>query len=109
MQTLTPRSETIARRSLIALCATAALGIAQAQTPAAAPAPASAAATAPAGPTLTIRDIYDRVDAAGYRDIREIEYSGGRYEVKARNAQGQQVKLYVNASTGAVERTRARD
>lgn len=109
MTTLTPRIDAIARRSLIALAAgaTLALGIAQAQT--AATPPTAAAAAAPAGPQLTIRDIYDRMEAAGLRDIREIEYSSGRYEVKARNAQGQQVKLYVNASTGAVERTRTRD
>lgn len=49
------------------------------------------------------------MEAAGYRDIREIEYSHGRYEVEARNAQGQRVKLQVNADTGAVERTRTRD
>ena len=64
---------------------------------------------APAAPQLTIRDIYDRMEAAGYRDLREIEFSKGRYEVKARNAQGERVKLYVNATTGAVERTRSGD
>ena len=97
------------RHLLIALSAGAALalGIAQAQTPA--PAEAPAAATAPAGQQLTIRDIYDRVEAAGYRDIRQIERDDGRYEVKAHNAQGERVKLYVNASTGAVEQTRKRD
>jgi hypothetical protein len=95
------------RRLLVAVAAGAALaaGIAQAQAPAPA-APATAAAV-PAGPALTIRDIYDRMEAAGFRDIREIEYDDGRYEVKARNAQGERVKLYVNATTGAVERTRS--
>ena len=96
------------RRRLIALGAGAvlALGVAQAQTAAPAPAPASAAAAAPTGPQLTIREIYDRMETAGYGEIREIEYSSGRYEVKARNARGARVKLYVNASTGVVERTR---
>lgn len=96
-----------ARRALIAIAAGAALaaGIAQAQAPTPAAAPASAAASA--APQLTIRDIYDRMEAAGYRDLREIEYDNGRYEVKARNAQGERVKLYVNATTGAVERTRS--
>ena len=41
--------------------------------------------------------------------IREIEHEHGRYEVKAQNAQGAHVKLYVNATSGAVERTRTRD
>lgn len=95
------------RRSLIALGtgAALALGIAHAQ----APAPAPATANATAGPQLTIRDIYDRMEAAGYRDIREIEYSSGRYEVEARDAQARRVKLHVNAGTGAIERTRTRD
>jgi hypothetical protein len=104
-----PFEPTTARRWLVALGTGAgmALGIAQAQTPA--PAKPVAAASAPAGPQLTIRDIYDRLEAAGYREIREIEYSHGRYEVEARNAQGARVKLYVNAATGTVERARSRD
>jgi len=96
-------------RSLALLAAGIALtwSVAQAQPPAPAAPQAPAAVTAPAQ-QLTIRDIYDRVEAAGYRDIREIEWDHGRYEVKASNAQGQRVKLYVNASTGAVESTRIR-
>lgn len=85
-----------------------AMGVAQARSPA----PAQpAASTAPAGPQLTIRDVYDRMEAAGYRDMREIEYSHKRkcYEVKGRNAEGARVKVYVNADTGAVERTRVDD
>ena len=54
-------------------------------------------------PELTIRDVYDRVEAAGYRDVREIELEKGRWEVKALDAQGNPVKLYVNASSGEVE------
>ena len=92
---------TITRHSILALAMGAALtlGIAQAQTQT--PPPANA-------PQLTVRDIYDRVEAAGYRNIREIEWDDGRYEAKATNAQGERVKLKVNASTGAVERTRTR-
>ena len=96
------------RRTLIVLAAGSALtlGLAQAQT--AAPTPAATAATRTAAPALTIRDIYDRMEAAGYRDIREIEFDDGRYDVKASNAQGERVKLRVNATTGAVEKTRIR-
>lgn len=102
-------------RSLAIIAAGIALtwSVAQAQAPATAP-QAPAAVTAPAAPTtpaaqqLTIRDIYDRVEAAGYRDMREIEWDHGRYEVKASNAQGQRVKLNVNAATGAIESTRVR-
>ncbi len=99
------------RRFLVAIAAGTAVtwGIAQAQAPAtpATQAPA-AATTAPAAAQLTVRDVYDRMEAAGYRDIREIEWDHGRYEVKASNAQGERVKLYVNATTGAVESTRTR-
>jgi hypothetical protein len=89
-----------ARHFILALATGAALtlGMAQAQTPP----PANA-------PQLTLREIYDRVEAAGYRNIREIEHEHGRYKVKAQNAQGARVKLYVNAASGAVEHTRTRD
>ena len=89
-----------------AAAAALALGLAQAQTQAPMAAQAPAAASTQAAPQLNIRDIYDRLEAAGYRDMREIEWDNGHYEVKASNAQGQRVKLYVNASTGAVEKTR---
>ena len=56
------------------------------------------------------RQIYDRVEAAGYVNIREIELEKyGHYEVKARNAQGDRVKLHVNAQTGEIERNRFDD
>ncbi len=112
------------RRVVLAACVGTAftLGIARAQTsppasapatPAAATGPAMTGAPAPAAPRLNIRDIYDRVEAAGYVDIREIEFerdrSGGHYEVKARNAGGERVKLYVDAATGAIERERRHD
>ena len=69
-------------------------------------APAVTAAHASA-PALSIRQIYDLLETAGYRDIRGIERECGRYKVKARNAQDERIKLNVNAATGAVERTRA--
>lgn len=100
----------IATRFILPAAAAAALalGIAQAQTPAPAAAQAPAAASTTAALQLTLRDIYDRMEAAGYRDIREIEWDDGHFEVKASNAQGQRVKLDVNATTGAIERTRIR-
>lgn len=78
----------------------------------AAPAPATAATATTSAPAqvaaarLTIREIYDRLEAAGYRDLLEIEWSDGRYEVKGRNAQGARVKLDVDGTTGAVLRER---
>lgn len=98
------------RRLLLAATFAAAvpLGAAIARTPAPAPAQPAAVAPAPATPQLTIRDVYDRVEAAGYRDQREIDFDHGRYEVKAVNAQGQRVKLHVNAATGAIEGVRVK-
>ena len=72
---------------------------------------ATAAQTAPAAaqPILNIGQIHDKLQAAGYTDIREIELEKrGFYEVKARDAQGQPVKLHVSAATGEVARSRVR-
>ena len=82
--------------------------MAQGATPVAALA-ATPQATAPMSqPVLNIRQIYDRVDAAGYRELQEIEWSDGRYEVKGRNAQGERVKLEVDGRTGEVLRSRTK-
>lgn len=78
---------------------------AQAAAPAAAP-----AATSPAAPMLTIRQVYDKMEAAGYRNISEIERSSKHgYEVKAYDPQGQRVKLRVDPQSGAVTRSRFDD
>lgn len=87
-----------------------------AQSAPAAPAVATGAITATAPqaaskvlqPSLNIRQIYDRLDAAGYRELQEIEWSDGRYEVKGLNAQGERVKLEVDGNTGEVLRSRTK-
>ncbi|CUI85021.1 PepSY domain-containing protein [Achromobacter kerstersii] len=82
----------------------------QAQTAAPAQAPAQAAQAAPAAPMLTIRQVYDKMEAAGYRNISEIERSSKHgYEVKAYDPQGQRVKLRVDPQSGAVTRSRFDD
>ncbi|MFA5664953.1 PepSY domain-containing protein [Castellaniella sp.] len=67
---------------------------------------AQTTAVAAANQPLTIANIYERMVAEGYRDIREIKLDHGQYKVKAHNAQGERVKLYVNTNTGVVERER---
>ena len=77
--------------------------------PAAAPAAPVATQAAPAQ-ILTVRQIYDSLTAAGYRNITEIELEHHRgYDVKADDPQGQRVKLRVDAQTGAVLRSRIKD
>lgn len=99
----------LAAATLLAGLAAGAIAQTTASTPATAPtAPAAQAATTVPGPQLNIRQVYDRLEAAGYRDLREVEWSDGRYEVKARNAQGERVKLDVDGNTGAVLRSRVK-
>ena len=69
----------------------------------------SAAATAQPRTFLTVRQVYDTLTSAGYRNITEIELEHGRYDVKADNPQGQRVKLRVDAQNGAVLRSRLKD
>lgn len=73
-------------------------------------APTAATAPAAAAPMLTIRQVYDKMEAAGYRNISEIERSSKHgYEVKAYDPQGQRVKLRVDPQSGAVTRSRFDD
>lgn len=106
------------RKTLSALAIGAAVGgtAALAQTaPQPAPVTPAPAATAPvqaapAAQILTVRQVYDTLTAAGYRNITEIELEHHRgYDVKADNPQGQRVKLRVDAQTGAVLRSRIKD
>lgn len=95
--------------SALALGAAAVTGSAALAQTAQQPAPA-ATAPAQAAQLLTVRQIYDTLTAAGYRNITEIELEHQRaYDVKAENAQGQRVKLRVDAQTGAVLRSRIKD
>lgn len=70
----------------------------------------SSAATGGQGATvLTAAQVTHALQAAGYRHIRDLELDDGRWEAEATNASGQRVDLYVNASTGAVEREKLDD
>lgn len=74
------------------------------------PAPVAALAAVATQPApqrpLSLRDIYDAVEKQGYRNITEIERDDHRYEVKADNAEGQRVKLRVDADTGKIDSVR---
>lgn len=67
----------------------------------------AATPTTPATPTaasqwLSITQMINKLEAAGYRNIEKIEREHGRYEVKATNRDGQRVKLHVHPQSGAV-------
>ena len=88
---------------LIGAGAAIAPAFAQTATPAATP----AAATTPAAQSnwLSIKDVLTKLEAAGYRDFREVEPDKDKYEVKATDPQGQRVELDVDPVTGDVLKT----
>lgn len=74
-------------------------------------APSANAGTATMAQTenwLTIPAIYDKVTAAGYIDITEIERERDGYEIKATGPDGKRVKLYVDPMNGEVLDSRAK-
>lgn len=60
-------------------------------------------------PALDIGQIHARLLAEGYTDVREVEWTKGRYKAKARDSQGRRVKLYLNGSTGTMEHSRVHE
>lgn len=51
---------------------------------------------------LSIPQIIEKLEAAGYRNIEKIEREHGSYEVRATNRNGERSKLYVHRQTGEV-------
>ncbi|KGG93479.1 hypothetical protein P245_10070 [Comamonas thiooxydans] len=60
------------------------------------------------GPALSIRDVCDRLEKAGYREFQEVEWDDGLYKVKATVSDGRFVKLYVDGRSGEVLRVRSK-
>ena len=60
------------------------------------------------GPALSIRDVCDRLEKAGYREFQEVEWDDGLYKVKATASDGRFVKLYVDGRSGEVLRVRSK-
>jgi len=57
---------------------------------------------------LSIPQIYDKLEAAGYRNVEKIERERGSYEVKATDRNGARVKLYLHPQTGEIINQRQR-
>ncbi len=71
----------------------------------AAPAVTSTAPATAQSNWMSIKDVLTKLEAAGYRDFREVERDDNRYEVKATDPQGQRVELDVDPVTGDVLKT----
>lgn len=56
---------------------------------------------------LSGSDILQRVERAGYSDVRDLEFDDGLWEVKARDGDGRPVELLVDPDSGAIIDPRA--
>ena len=65
-------------------------------------------ATTSLATALSVREIYDKLHAAGYDQIREIGWSNSRYKAEVWSSKGHDITLYVNAYTGELERRKTR-
>ena len=68
-------------------------------------APAATSAAPVQSNWMSIKDVLNKLEAAGYRDFREVERDDNRYDVKATDPQGQRVELDVDPVTGDVLKT----
>lgn len=53
---------------------------------------------------LSLLDVVKKVEAEGYRDISKISFDEDEYEVAAKDKEGNNVKLEVDAKTGKIEK-----
>ncbi len=51
---------------------------------------------------LSIPQVHEKMEAAGYRQIEKIERERGGYEARATDRQGERIKLYINPQTGEI-------
>lgn len=56
---------------------------------------------------LSIAQIHEKLQAAGYRNIEKIEREHGGYEARATDRNGERIKLYLNPQTGDILDQRA--
>jgi len=51
---------------------------------------------------LSIPQIHEKLEAAGYRNVEKIERERGGYEARATDRDGERIKLYVNPQSGEI-------
>lgn len=65
----------------------------------------SVTAAQPGAQWMSIEEVIRTVQAAGYRDVEEVERDDGRYEVKASDAEGRRVELKLDPVSGEILKT----
>ncbi|MFB9068849.1 PepSY domain-containing protein [Pseudofulvimonas gallinarii] len=56
----------------------------------------------PGSAGLGTTEILQRVEQAGFTDVRDLEFDDGLWEVKARDRDGRRVELLVDPATGEI-------
>lgn len=57
---------------------------------------------------LSIGQVHQKLEAAGFRNVEKIEREHGVYEARATDRNGERVKLYIHPQTGEVTERSAR-
>ncbi len=91
--------------SSLAICSALAVGSAM---PGSSFAGESRSAPASARLWLSIPQVHEKLEAAGYRNVEKIERERGGYEARAMDRNGGRIKLYVNPQTGEITNQRIR-
>ncbi len=64
--------------------------------------PSSGAILRPTDSSLTLTEIAARLEAAGYRQVHDLERDGGIWEAEATNASGERVELRLASTDGRI-------
>ena len=60
-------------------------------------------------PYLTEQEITQILESQGYTEIKKIELEKGKYEVKARDADGRRVEIYADPRTGEILKSKYKE
>lgn len=51
---------------------------------------------------LSAADVVQRVEQAGYTDVRDVEFDDGLWDVEATSADGRRVELHIDPASGEI-------
>lgn len=71
--------------------------------------PVVGAASEAGGSTLSVEQILAKLKERGFTEVYEVERERGSYEVKARDAKGVLMEIYVDAKTGEILKSKYDD